>query len=175
VRNNSARVGALYLSLLALAALSAALSVSCAVGKCRSQKLTDGTTIRWTPAEPKLGDLVTLEALSEIAVSRPESRTSGTVRDPSGSAIDPVATDFTDGSHAAKKVRWSFRVTAAGLWNFDDGEKLQALWNAATVAGKENELKKFDGESLWHGPEPKPLATGGAPAASASPVQGVTP
>lgn len=158
--------------LFALVAFPAALLSSCSGAAWRAQKLSDGSEIRWTPAEPKIGDLVTLEAIAGNASELEPS--SGPVFDPSGLAIDPVAADFTGGLHAAKKIRWSFRVTASGPWTFGDGAKRQTLWNAATVAGKESELKKFDGESLWHGLKPK-AAAGIAPAASASAAQGATP
>lgn len=168
MRKNPSRVGTLpvlsaarYLpvSLCLLVAFSAGL-VSCSDGQSRTLALSGGTTIRWCPAEPKIGDLVTLEAVGKGSAPAPSP---GPVRDPSGSAIDPAATEFTGGSRASKKIRWSFRVTMPGSWTFDDGEKKQTLWNAATVAGKEKELKKFDGESLWHSSKPKAIPSAAVP------------
>ena len=159
--------------LFALVAFPTALLSSCSGAAWRAQKLSDGSEIRWTPAEPKIGDLVTLEAIAGNASGLEPS--TGQVRDPSGSAIDPVAVDFTDGPRASKKIRWSFRVTASGPWTFDDGAKRQILWNAATVAGKESELKKFDGESLWHGAKPKAVSSGAPSANATSGTQAVTP
>lgn len=143
----------------ALFVLASAALVSCAPSSWHSLKLSDGTTVRWTPSDPKIGDLVQLELMVAATIAPAGAAADriasiGPVRDPSGSAIESRAADFSQGM---KKIRWSFRVTAAGTWTIDAGDKRQMLWNAATVSGQATELKKFDGESLWHGSKPKAL------------------
>lgn len=166
-----------------LVSMAVAPFVSCAGAQGHSLKLSDGTTVRWTPPDPKIGDLVRLEVMAAAAASpsgtgvvapavtgagqTEPAGSVGPVRDPSGSAIESRAADFSQGT---KKIRWSFRVTAAGTWTIDAGEKRQMLWNVVTVSGKSTELKKFDGESLWHGTKPKLLPSG-----AAQPAQAVSP
>ncbi len=103
-----------------------------------------GEKFLWKPAQPKIGDLVSVEALLPGARALPDTGLVGA----DGASIRPLSVDFLP---EGLKVRWSFRVTASGDWKWSAGTESQALWSVASVAGQAGELKTLDAQGLWDG------------------------
>ncbi len=106
--------------------------------------------IRWKPSVPIIGDLVSVESSAGVSLQGPD-----------GSVILPLHAEFTDGG---KKLFWSFRITQSGDWSALTADvadaagaapAVQKLWTAASIAGKETELKTMDAQGLWSGKKVK--------------------
>lgn len=135
-------------ALFAVCALSLALS-SAALASCapsasgQTLSLSDGTQLRWSPAVPKIGDLVSFSADLPRAVNGEPS-----LIDPALSSIDFLSYDiFPD----RITRRWSFRATRAGTWAWKTDGKTQLLWTVESVAGSANDPKTVDANYLWTG------------------------
>ena len=143
------------------------LMLSCAEGgfvdrSDRGDWKGDGVEVRWSPAKPKLGDSVRVEAScardAQPGLSLPD-----------GSAVDPLALDYLP---QGKLLRWSFRVKAAGDYKLG----AQILWSAASVSGEANELKTHDPGQLWTGRAGRAgKAKGGGAAADSAPRSTLVP
>jgi len=144
----------------------------------RSLTLASGAELRWSPTEPKIGDLVAFEVVLPVAPATTVAPDDAmAVLSPDGQTIAPV--DFRYGADGRRLERWSFRVTAAGDWIAKLSDKRQILFAVETVAGKATELREQDPVWLWTGKKPAGAASGkpstGMPGPGGSPVSTPAP
>jgi len=152
---------------LALAVSSGACSSVAASGHWASP---DGISLEWSPASPQFGDMVTLIARYPLGGSGDAAKKVSLVNGQSQGLYDPdaaVADSLSTRVEGREMlVSWVLRVTKAGNWYW--GKNGKTLWNIASVAGKETELKSFDAKALWEGRTlavPSPASTDKTPPA----------
>jgi hypothetical protein len=108
-----------------------------------------GETLRWRPARPQIGDLVTFEAVVPVVLTgnAPADIRIG-LAGADGNLLIPSRTEYVS---AGKKFLWSFRITRPGEWSWVVTDKTKILWSVASIAGKATELIKIDAQKLLSG------------------------
>jgi len=122
-------------------------AIGCSVSrKWQSWKSPEGVSLRWRPASPKIGDLVSVEVFFPAANSGLGSDSA--LRGPDGSALAALDSSFVA---TGRVLRWAVRLTRPGDWTWGTASGAQKLWTVATVAGEASELKTLDAQALWTG------------------------
>ena len=139
---------------LASVLVALALVVSCAPAATVQTRTTKaGVTLSWTPAEPLLGDQITLNA--SFPATEPGSEPVAVLLDPAGKAVEAQNIRYLPTGRVAT---WVLRLNQPGSWTWTDTEGSEKLFAIVSVAGEAKEIKTLDANSLWTG-TPTPATT----------------
>jgi hypothetical protein len=158
----------LFIRALALAlVVSLTLSLIGCASRANEKTLTlaDGASLRWSPAEPRIGDLVELVAtLPSDAAEGAQANADQSLFDADGIALPSIS---SLAKARSREYRWAFRAAKTGSWTWQTSGKRQTLWAVASEANGSAEMKTVDAQYLWTGKGKRPEQSAKSPQGSA--------